>query len=60
VRDIPTEVALGTEEELPAECTATFDSLEVVLRRALTERAGRLGVDGRARICAALRALADC
>ncbi len=60
VRAIPTEVPLGADEGLPVECAATFDNLQVVLRRDLTERAGRLGAHGRLRICAALRALADC
>ena len=59
VRGIPTEVALGDPEGLPAECAATFDNLQRIHRSALTERIGGLGTR-RGQICAALDALADC
>jgi mRNA interferase MazF len=59
IRDIPTEIRLGEAEGLPVECAASFDNLQRIRRSALTERVGDLGSQ-RQRICAALRALADC
>ncbi len=59
VREIPTEIALGREEGLSADCAATFDNLQRIRRTALTSRAGDIGLR-REEICVALRALADC
>ncbi|MDY7106635.1 MAG: type II toxin-antitoxin system PemK/MazF family toxin [Actinomycetota bacterium] len=59
VRDIPTEVRLGQEHGLPAECAASFDNLQPIRRSFLTERIGALGPD-RGELCRALEALADC
>jgi mRNA interferase MazF len=60
VRDIPTEVALGSQEGLPKPCAATFDSLQPIRRSFLTERVGRLDDTRRNELCRALSALADC
>jgi mRNA interferase MazF len=60
VRAIPTEVALGASEGLPVDCAASFDNLQPVNRRLLTERVGALAAGRRAEICRALDALADC
>ncbi len=59
VRNIPTEIRLGTDEGLTVECAATFDNLQRVRRSALTSRAGDLGTR-RPELCVALMALADC
>jgi mRNA interferase MazF len=59
VRDIPTEIPLGEQEGLTAECAASFDNLQRIRRSALTEHVGDLGLRRR-EICEALRALADC
>ncbi|MFI5004978.1 MAG: type II toxin-antitoxin system PemK/MazF family toxin [Solirubrobacterales bacterium] len=59
VRGIPTEIGLGSSEGLPSECAASFDNLQTILRSALTERAGALGLR-RGEICDTLHALADC
>jgi mRNA interferase MazF len=59
-RGIPTEVALDRRHGLAVECCATFDNLELVGRRSLTERVGALAIDERDEICRALRAMADC
>jgi len=59
VREIPTEVALGEAEGMPADCAASFDNLHRIRLSALTERLGDLGAR-REQVCAALRALADC
>jgi mRNA interferase MazF len=59
VRHIPTEVHLGKEEGLSVECAASFDNLQRVLRSALVQRVGYLGLR-REEICRSLQALADC
>ena len=59
VRSIPTEILLGPDEGLPAECAATFDNLQPMRRSFLPERIGSLRWH-RSEICAALAALADC
>lgn len=60
VRGIPTEIALGEDEGLPAPCAASFDNLQPVNRHLLTRRLGRLAGSRRHELCAALDALADC
>lgn len=59
IRDIPTEVRMGSSEGLPAKCVASFDNLQRVSRSALTRRVGELTGPNQ-EICRALRALADC
>lgn len=59
VRGIPTEIHIGRDEGLELDSAASFDNLQRILRSALTERTGDLGVR-REEICGALRALADC
>ena len=59
MRGIPTEIHLGQDEGLEIDCAASFDNLQPILRSALTERVGALGLR-REEICSALRALADC
>jgi mRNA interferase MazF len=59
VRGSPTEVSLGEPEGLPVDCAASFDNLQRILRSALAERVGDLGLRQQ-EICSALRALADC
>lgn len=59
MRDIPTEISLGSDEGLREECVASFDNLQVIRRAHLTDRVGSLG-PRRAEICRALAALADC
>lgn len=60
IRGIPTEVALGRDEGLAAECVASFDNLRRVHRSSLTTVIGRLPDSRRHEMCAALAALADC
>ncbi len=59
-RGIPTEVALGEDEGLAVPCAASFDNLQPVDRRLLTERAGALRSGREGEVCRALSALADC
>jgi mRNA interferase MazF len=60
VRGIPTEVPLGRDEGLAVPCAASFDNLQPVNRRLLTERVGALAPARRDELCRALDALADC
>ncbi|HEU4702481.1 MAG TPA: type II toxin-antitoxin system PemK/MazF family toxin [Conexibacter sp.] len=60
VRGIPTEIALGSDEGLTVECVASFDNLQPVNRRLLTQRIGALAGERRSEVCGALDALADC
>lgn len=60
IRQIPTEVRLGTSHGLPDECVASFDNLQPIRRSFLTRRAGELQIEELDEICRALRALADC
>jgi mRNA interferase MazF len=59
VREIPTEIPLGSDQGLPVDCVASFDNLQRVRRSSLTERVGDLGMRT-GEICGALRVLADC
>ncbi len=59
IRQIPTEIRLGTEQGLPSPCVATFESLQPVRKVFLTERLESL-LDHPRQICHALSALADC
>lgn len=60
LRSIPTCLAVGPEEGIDRESVATFDNLAAVPKATLTIRLGSLGLDGRAKMCEALRSLADC
>ena len=60
IRQIPTEVSLGTSHGLPDDCVASFDNLQPIRRSFLTQRVGELQVDELDEICRALLALADC
>jgi len=60
VRGIPTEIRLAPEDGLPIECAASFDNVQPINRRLLTERVAALDARRRHEICAALAALADC
>ena len=60
IRDIPTCIPVGAEEGVDHDSVASFDNLAAVPKVVLTRRLGRLGVDGRRRICEALDALANC
>ena len=59
-REIPTEVTILSGEGLKVDCVASFDNLQSIAKRQLTERAGALAPGRRRDICRALDALADC
>lgn len=60
VRDIPTEVSLGPDDGMPAECAASFDNLRVVPKAYLVERVCVLDTSRLAEACAALSAAVEC
>lgn len=60
IRDIPTELRLGTDDGMPAECAASFDNIRVVPKALLVERICTLGPDRLAQACAALRTALAC
>ena len=60
LRAIPTCVPVGPDEGLDRDGGATFYNLASVPKSVLTIRLGHLGPVGRAQMCDALRALADC
>lgn len=59
VRNIRTEILLGSDEGLSRECAATFDNLVSIPVSLLVERVGAVDF-ANARICEAMGALADC
>jgi mRNA interferase MazF len=60
IRNIPTEVSLGPDDGMPAECAATFDNLRVVPKASLVDRICVLGPARLEAACAALRTAVDC
>lgn len=60
VRGIPTEIPLGPDDGLPAECAASFDNLQPINRHVLTGRIATLSPERHHELCDALAALADC
>ena len=59
-RNITTCVPVGPNEGVHHDSVASFDNLATVPKSALTVRLGSLNPEGRDRMCAALRSLADC
>ena len=59
IRNTPSEIRLGVNEDLEIECAASFDNLQRVLRSALTTRIGSLGPRS-GELGEALRAMTDC
>ncbi|MEO7557412.1 MAG: type II toxin-antitoxin system PemK/MazF family toxin [Acidimicrobiales bacterium] len=60
VRDLPTELRLGPEDGMPADCAASFDNLRVVPKAYLVNRLCALDQMRLVEACAALRAAVDC
>jgi mRNA interferase MazF len=60
VRAIPTEVSLGAQEGLPAECVATMDAILAFPKAMLVRRMGTLGAGRVHELCDAVRATVDC
>jgi mRNA interferase MazF len=60
VRNIPTEVRLGLDDGMSAECAASFDNLRVVPKAYLVDRVCSLDPARMVESCRALRAAVDC
>ena len=60
IRNIPTEVRLGSSEGLPAESAATMDNVLAFPKSLLTRRLGSLASSRGYELCEALRAAVDC
>lgn len=60
IRNIPTELALGPDDGMPAECAASFDNLRVVPKANLTVRICTLASGRLAEACQALGNAVDC
>src|SRR3990172_87226 len=59
MRDIRTEIRLGTDDGLTEDCVASFDNLQTLRRALLTQRVADTSPSRRAQICSALASLAD-
>ncbi len=55
IRDIPTEVKLGTREGLPKECVVNLDVINTIPKAILLERITKLSVDKLHEINSALK-----
>lgn len=60
IRDIPTELRLGTSDGMPTECVASFDNLRVVAKAYLVEWQCTLDPLRLTEACEALRIAVDC
>ena len=60
VRGIPSELALGPDDGLPADCAAAFDNLRVVPKASLVARLCALDPLRLPEACRALQAAVDC
>lgn len=60
IRNIPSELKLGTNDGMPTQCAASFDNLRVVSKSLLVERICTLRPDRLAEACQALRTAMSC
>lgn len=60
IRNIPTELQLGSDDGMPTECAASFDNLRVVPKGYLVDRQCVLEPSRLVEACRALRAAVDC
>lgn len=60
IRGIPTEVALGAPDGMPADCALTLDNVTLIRVALCTDRITRLGFDRMNDVCAALRIATAC
>lgn len=59
VRDLPTEVAVGTTEGLARDCVANCDNVFTIPKRTLERRRGALGPEALRQLDSALRIALD-
>jgi mRNA interferase MazF len=60
IRGIPTEVVLGREDGMPADCALSLDNVTTVPKALLTERIAALPPAKLDDLCRALRAATGC
>ncbi len=60
IREIPTEVPLGSEDGMPVACVIALDDIRVVPQSFATELATRLGPDRMHAVCRALAVATGC
>lgn len=60
IRDIPTEVRLGTEDGLPTECVASLDSVQLAYKALLGEPIAALSGPRMHEVCRALAIATGC
>lgn len=60
VRGIPTEVRLGAEDGMPAECALSLDNVTVIPRSFFVERICRLSTERLTEVCSALGIATGC
>lgn len=60
IRGIPTEVPLGPDDGMPAECVLTLDNVTVIRPALCTKRLTVLGPQRLREVCAALAVTVDC
>jgi mRNA interferase MazF len=59
IRDVPSQLPLGSSEGLPTECVANFDDIGVVRKSLMVRKLGSLGARA-GELCATLEAMAGC
>lgn len=60
IRGIPTELELGADDGMPADCALAFDATTLMPKIFLTERITRLGIDRMTAVCRTLRMATGC
>ena len=60
IRGIPTEVRLGADDGMPADCALSFDNIAVIPSAHFVERITRLGADRLTEVCRALAIATGC
>ncbi len=60
IRGIPTEVALGPEDGMPAECVLTLDNLVTMPKVFFTDRICRVSSERMQEVCKALAIATGC
>lgn len=60
IRDIPTEVRLGPEDGVPAECVVNLDNVRQISRALLTEHVASLSGPRMHQVCRALAIATGC
>jgi mRNA interferase MazF len=60
IRGIPSEVRLGIDDGMPADCALSFDNLLTVPKTLLVERVTRLSDERMPELCAALDVASGC